>query len=176
MVKPLRNLLDLHNQIMAALGYWGVTGVSLYGVAVLVVGWLSEIPWFWILTAAPIAAYFLVWAVIGVLKLVRAKPPKQASTAWNDVNEFMLFQAACLWAGVEPSYLLPTGEPYARFTMLKEAVRNRELIPFESLKNQAAIHFRQAGSINAKTFVRRSELQEFADKQGSKPSFLFPDK
>ena len=91
----------------------------------------------------------------------------------------MLFQAACLWAEVEPVSPVPPGDPYARFTILKEAVRNGKLVPVQvfgaAVESLIRASRREKMHAYARTFVTRDALQQFANGRGLKPRFLFPD-
>lgn len=97
-----------------------------------------------------------------------------AYEAWDEVEELELFQAACLWAEIEPALPVSSGEPYARLRMLKEAIRKRELYPFGNLRE--ALNLR-AGRYtpNVHTVVTRKSLRDFAEKRGHRPLFLFPE-
>ncbi len=159
-----------------------VTGI-VFMVLATVGGIFERLP-YTVTAVLALAAFASVFTVVTVAKAAKhiaggAQTSPVAHKAWNEVNEFMLFQAACLWAGIEPVYPLPLGEPYARFTMLKEAVRNGELVPVQTIGTalESLIRYsrREKMHANALTFVTRTALRQFADRRRLKPRSLFPD-
>jgi hypothetical protein len=86
-----------------------------------------------------------------------------AYEAWSHIDEFMTFQAACLWTGKEPKTPVPKGETYAVFTMIKEALRTG-LIERSTPDNPIDQFIR----------VKRSELCKLAEAKRMRPHFLFP--
>ena len=92
---------------------------------------------------------------------------------WALADALTVEQAACLWAGADPtgnSFRRPPEETEriaAIRQMLTAAIQNGELAG-----DSSANVFRHIGD-HSKTLVRREALHAFAEKKGQRPAFLF---
>ena len=121
-----------------------------------------------LIAVAVVVAFAALFSLVLSVKLARERHAEQTVTPaydmWDYVDDFMIFQAACLWAGREPKRPVPQGKAYAAFTMIKGALRAGAI--------QAA-----TPNIEVDQFIRvtRGELRKLAESKGMRPRFLFPD-
>lgn len=94
--------------------------------------------------------------------------------AWDQVRELALIRAACFWAEQEPvdhPMMLPP-EANPRYTMLREACRAGEFKAFVRYTGGAV---RFVSNPDFGHFIRRDDLEKFAEARGEKPKFFFPE-
>lgn len=163
---------------------WGPAVAAFIGMLVTTIGATFEGLPYTVTAVLALSAFALIILIAVVPKIVRAiassaPADRPAYEAWDDVKELMLFQAACLWVEREPANPMPMGEAYARFSMLKEAARNRELPVVQDVGSALGSAFKAARGekvhANATTFVSREALKAYAEKRGLRPRFLFPN-
>jgi hypothetical protein len=145
-------------------GVWAWLG-GLAVAAMTAAGGIIEGVSFTLLAVAVLVAFAAGFSLVLSIKLAKASYDDRSLAAdemWNHVDELMVFQAACLWAGREPKLPVPKGRAYAAFTLIKGALR--------------------AGTIQASDptvqidkFIRvnRAELRRLAESKGLRPDFLF---
>lgn len=95
--------------------------------------------------------------------------------AWDQIDEIDLYQAACLWAEVEPppsyEFDLPPAAS-ACSDMLSNAISYGSLAAYQedlSGKTLRAVYLAPYGCL------QRSDLLTFAEKTNQRPKFLFPE-
>ena len=94
-------------------------------------------------------------------------------SVWNIADPLTVDQAACLWAGVDPStfYLTRANADQTRVEAYKQAIAGaiakREVTGDSSTNALAMI------GNHDKTLVSRLELKRFAESKGQRPAFLF---
>ena len=140
----------------------------------LAMDWLTDSSYFWV-TLFLISGFTAgVWSDYFFRNTGTNKPDYNA---WDQINEFYLWQAACLWAELAPGQRNPpnTETYYVRFTMLKDAARNQELGVNLDFNQAIKLGQRDTTVINKHTLVSRAELKTFAEKRKLKPPFLFPE-
>lgn len=119
-----------------------------------------------------------------VKKVAPQNTPDYAS--WNIIQEFELWQAACLWIGLNPiPRNLEESSVQARLTLFKQAIGKRELAPMlteieEGMLNAQINLGKSIGGtpsmIKDHMRVTRRALKHYARKIGEKPLFLYIDK
>lgn len=143
---------------------WVLGAVGLVGG--MITGITNDVPLAFIILAAGMG-FAMLFTLTLCWKYAKEKHAEQNAATldgtWDHVDEFMVFQAACLWVGREPKRPVPR-RAYATFTMIKTALHT------------GAIHASnpQAG-IDQFVRVNRAELRKLAESKGLKPRFLFPD-
>lgn len=118
-------------------------------------------------------------------------PPKEASVtkpsdgqnnhvqpldSWRNVDEYKLWQVACLWVGREPEAHIPNGHPaYPILEMLKTAVTNYKLLSVEDSK--PGIFMYAAGDrkddVHLSTMVNRGNILDYISNHKDKPKWDF---
>lgn len=93
-------------------------------------------------------------------------------SAWDNVDVFSLWQAACLWAEKAPTWPLANDDEVAYFTMLRQAWKNKQiLVTSDTYNRERKITFRPYRDVE----FPRSELIKYAEKKGARPKFLYPE-
>lgn len=97
--------------------------------------------------------------------------------AWDQINEFRLFQAACLWAECEPprEWRIMPRPAFVRQQMLQEAVKNTEIKYFKQRPGGVGGDMEQVEEIAAADLISRGLLTKYAEKTNQRPKFLFPE-
>ena len=94
--------------------------------------------------------------------------------AWDGSQELTLLEAAFLWAeeNPQPGAMFLQGASMARWKMLTEAVRNKDLPAYLRLRSGRA---RPTTDPDIGHIVYRKDLVEFAEKRKLRPKFLYPE-
>jgi hypothetical protein len=100
---------------------------------------------------------------------------------WDKVEEFRLFEAACLWCDETPK-LPMSGAARSAFEELREAIYDGDLTASPSIDQALRAawgkHVERAAPeddpINVNTPIKRRCLVDYAKKTGKRPRFLFP--
>jgi hypothetical protein len=159
-------------------GYWPSLVSLLVAAVTFLAGWLEEIP----LSLLVVAVWSSFAATAGMMLAIRATWARHKDKArvgpsyeaWDHVEELAVFQAACLWAGLEPVRLVPPGEAYARFRMIKEALRKQE-IAIAYPAGVARVFSGSEPQVDQETLVTRAELRKLAERRSMRPAFLYTE-
>jgi hypothetical protein len=161
-------------------GIWALISPWALALAAVVTGYIEGLPWTQIGTSAVTVFAAVSALVIGirahrdVRRVTELAEP--AYEYWDDVHEFMVFQAAALWEGVDPYD--PRAQANQRIasarTMLKTAIGAGKIVALDhNIIGVVRTDFTRP-EINMHTFVAREELRKLAELRGDSPRFLFP--
>ena len=92
---------------------------------------------------------------------------------WEQVQELKVYEAACLWEGVQPKNGSYINRPL--YKMLYEAILNKELELSPTSKEDVKGIGNLRGMDLGNQTIERKELVKFAEGKGLKPEFLFKD-
>jgi hypothetical protein len=140
-----------------------------------------------------ISRWGLGWPPVPVSKQVRlekAAPEAQAAasgpdlSAWDKIDPLTLREAACLWAGFDPSGITTKqelgGEPAARRLLILQGVRDGHLLPERGPNISDAVEkdrpaMLRAGTMSVADYEKfyRKNLKTFCEAIGEMPDFLF---
>ena len=164
-LRQAREALSLLADGMQVTGPWlSVGGISYFGITAIV-GYVTDVPWFYIVVGAPAAAFLFVVTTLVWLQIKR--PERSAAVgelvSWNKHPTYTVWQAANLWVGLRPSAQIPA-----------ESLAYRSL---QLIKSHLVSGFIDAiyGGTGMTAQVTREDLVKLAEKVGEKPKFLFPD-
>lgn len=119
-----------------------------------------------------------------------ALPPEQRPfdvSLWDEVNQFLIYQAACLWIEKSPPASVDRDIPYAAIVALQRIkeglarVAKRRQFEAAGPGNEWVIPFLMAligpkkEEINNSLLVDRGTLKECAKELGERPRFLFAE-
>lgn len=128
----------------------------------IVLGTMLEDPWLVVPTV--IGLLIIAFTNIRMIRFWENRFPRADLDKWQQNNEIKIWQAGCLWGGIEPSYPVPFKNPaYSKFSMLLNAAEAGEL---ELVLKKPDDRF-------AHSIVSRKSLIDYANKRNIKiPKFL----
>lgn len=143
--------------VLATYERLGLTGIFVSGLAVAgLIAWIT----------VSIASYRVHKAAAGTSIAENAlRSSRMNYGPWDDVRDFDIWHAACLWAGIPATSRIMNEAAYATFRRFKEAIRRSELDVSEMNGQHPNRH----------TIVSRDNLIQYAQTRGEQPPFLFRD-
>jgi len=142
--------------------FFGVSAGAIAAIIFGIVGWLTNVPWFWILTISPVGAAGLLYSLHLWRELYESKTLEVLVRDWRDLDSYMVWQAACLWIGVPPTPKIDEKhKAYPALQKIKAAL--------------VAGHIQSVyGGTGMAARVTRDQLLKLADLRVEQPVFLFP--
>lgn len=163
----LKAAIELLKSIWSVLVEFGVSGTIISGTsAFFLAGWASvkqQEPWFlfWVFLTS-FAAVLSVYVILRVY--IRTWLDLPHYEQWDLVDPLPLWQAACLWAGKNPTTPINKGKEYAYLHTLKSAIDTGR-IPAEKRDGEDAMWLR----------IKRDDLRKFIEATPERPVFIFKE-
>jgi len=161
-----REMMSVVADFLQITGWLGLTASVVYGILVWLVGWLTPVPWYWILVGAPFSAlaFLAAWNWLVVLRRpIASSPPLSFKhSEWVNHPTYYVWVAAHLWVNCAPWPYIPADSPaYPALQKIKSAIEGGQIKVM-------------SGSGNAMSRLTREELLKLAQIHNEHPLFLFP--
>lgn len=129
-----------------------------YGGVLTWLGWLANVPWFYVAAIFPVGALCLIVLMAWSKKL---RYPQLDIEPWIGNDSYQVWIAACLWAEVPLSPKIDETHPaYPKLHMIKSALQTGRIRSMW-------------GNNGAAGEVHHEQLRLLAQTRGERPRFLF---
>lgn len=161
-IKWVRETISLWADVEQLTGPWGGAVAVGYGIAVGVIGSMTNISWFWVLVGTPIAGIALLFLWQKFIEFRKPKPNFRADD-WANHPIYSVWVAACLWANHRPWPHIPVDSPaWPTLQMIKTHIESGQIKTLPDSKP------------GMKARISKEELVKLATIRNEKPKFLFP--
>lgn len=139
-------------------------------------GLVSGVSFFYLIIAASIVGLIVSTIVTQFEPHIRARRVKRVITDYQNHKTLSLYEAACLWVGVEPHYPLKNSDAIAKLSFLKSVIRSGHLscqwkTGIEIMSELTGGKHRRLSPDDDQP-VSMVAMRKYADTVGDVPAFL----